>query len=136
MATMNVSAALQTSFVTALKNALDAGAGPATIEIYNGSMPASVATAVTTQVLLGVLTCSDPCGTISGGTLTFSAITPDAAANADGTATWARFKDSTGAAVCDMDVSVIGGGGALQANTVNIVINGPISLPSLTITFS
>lgn len=133
---MNVSAALQTAWITALKNALDAGTGPATIEIYTGTMPASVATAITSQVKLGTLTCSDPCGTISDGTLTFSSIAQDAAADATGTATWARFKDSTGAGVCDMDVTVVGGGGALQANTVSITINGPISLPTLTITFS
>lgn len=133
---MNVSEAIATAWITTLKNALDAGSGPATIEIYTGTMPASVATAVTTQVKLGTLTCSYPCGTISGGTLTFSAIAPDGAADAAGTATWARFKGSTGAAVCDMDVTVVGGGGALQANTVLIALNGPISLPSLTITFS
>lgn len=134
---MNVNAALQTAWITALKTALDTGgSGAATIEIYSGTMPASVATAITTQVLLGILTCSYPCGTISGGTLTFSAITPEDDALATNTATWARFKDRTGAAVCDMDVTVSGGGGALQANTVNITIHGPISLPSLTVTFS
>lgn len=132
---VNVSSALQTTFVTALRDALDAGASGATITLYTGTMPASVGTAVTTQQVLGTLTCSDPCGTISGGTLTFSAVTPDLSADVGGTATWARFRDSNGLAVCDMDVSVVGGNGALQANTVVITVNGPISLSTLTITF-
>lgn len=132
---VNVSSALQTAFITALKNALDAGSTGALIKIYTGTMPASVATAITSQVLLGTLTCTKPSGNISGGTLTFSTITQDSAADATGTATWARFTDSAGAAVCDMDISATGGNGALQANTVSIAVGGPISMSSLTVTF-
>ena len=36
--------------------------------------------------VLAVLTLSDPCGTVSGDTLTFSAITQDSSADASGTA--------------------------------------------------
>jgi hypothetical protein len=132
MAVVRVTTALKTSAANALKTALDAGSGPATIKFYTGTMPAGPATAITSQVLLGTLTCSDPCGSESGGVLTFSAVTQDSSADNTGTATWARFADSTGAAVMDCDVSVTGGGGALQANTVSIVAGGPISITSLT----
>ncbi|MBK7424553.1 MAG: hypothetical protein IPJ48_16540 [Propionivibrio sp.] len=63
-----------------------------------------------------------------------SAITQDTAADATGTATWARIADSTGATVCDVDVTATGGGGTLQFNTTSFVIGGPILISSFTIT--
>ena len=129
-------------FVTAVKNsaldtvkaAIDAGVSAGTIKIYNGTQPTAPADAVTTQTLLGTLTFSDPCGTTASGTLTMSAITQDTAADATGTATWARIADSTGATVCDVDVTTTGGGGTLQFNTTNFVIGGPILISAFTIT--
>lgn len=117
-----------------LKTAIDAGAGAGTIKVYNGTQPTSANDAVTTQTLLATLTFSDPCGTTSSGTLTMSAITQDSAADATGTATWARIADSTGATVFDVDVTATGAGGTLQFNTTNFVIGGPVLISSFTVT--
>lgn len=117
-----------------LKTAIDAGAGAGTIKVYNGTQPTSANDAVTTQTLLATLTFSDPCGTTSSGTLTMSAITQDSAADATGTATWARIADSTGATVFDVDVTVTGAGGTLQFNTTSFVIGGPVLISAFTIT--
>jgi len=126
--------AVKNSALDTIKTAIDAGAGAGTIKVYTGTQPTTAADAITTQTLLGTLTFSDPCGTSSGGTLTFSAITQDSAADATGTATWARIADSTGATVCDVDVTATGGGGTLQFNTTSFVIGGPILISSFTVT--
>lgn len=133
MAVITLSAALGGTLVSAINSALNAGATGATIKLYTGTKPAGPDTAVTSQVLLGTLVCSKPAGTVAGNTLTFSAVTPDSSADASGTATWARLSDSNGTAVIDIDVTVTGGSGFGQMNTVNIVAGGPISAPTVTI---
>lgn len=125
---------LRTTLATAIRDDLDSGAGAALIKVYTGTKPAGPDTAITSQVLLGTLTCSDPCGSVSSGVLTFSAITQDAAADATGTATWARITESGGAAIADVSITTSGGGGDLIMNTVTVVTGGPISCSSLTIT--
>lgn len=114
--------------------ALDAGSGAAYARFYTGTMPATPATAITTQTLLGTMTCSDPCATRAGGVITFDAITQDSAADASGTATWARLFDSAGNAKIDLDVTDDAGTGAIKLNTTTIVAGGPIQLNSLVIT--
>jgi len=134
MAIIRFVTAVKNSALDTIKTAIDAGAGAGTIKIYTGTQPTSPADAITTQTLLGTLTFSDPCGTSASGTLTMSAITQDSAADATGTATWARIADSTGATVCDVDVTATGGGGTLQFNTTSFVIGGPILISAFTIT--
>lgn len=126
MAILRLVTALQTSVITPVMAAIDAGSGPGVIEIYTASIPATADTAITTQTKLGTLTFSDPSGSVTSGVFTASAITQDSSADATGTAAWARIKDSTGATVCDIDVTSTGGGGVLQLNTVNVVAGGPI----------
>ena len=133
-AVFNVAIAVKNSMLTPLRDAIDAGSGPGTISFYTGTIPADPATAVTSQVLLGTLTFSDPCGTVSAGVLTMSAITSDSSADATGTASWVRIKDSDGTVVADGNVTTTGGGGAVQMNTVNVVILGPIGISVFTIT--
>lgn len=125
--------AVKNSILTQLKGAIDAGSGAGTIKIYTGTQPTLASDAVTTQTLLGTLTFSDPCGTVATGALTMSAITQDSSADATGTATWARIADSAGNTVMDVNVSVTGGGGALQLNTTSIVAGGPILISSFVI---
>lgn len=134
MAIIRFVTAVKNSALDTIKTAIDAGSGAGTIKIYTGTQPTSPADAITTQTLLGTLTFSDPCGTSASGTLTMSAITQDSAADATGTATWARIADSTGATVCDIDVTATGGGGTLQFNTTSFVIGGPILISAFTIT--
>jgi hypothetical protein len=82
----------------ALASLLDGGA----LKIYSGTKPASADTAVSDQTLLAQLTFSATAeASVTGGLITFAAITSDSSANATGTATWFRAETSGGAAVLD-----------------------------------
>lgn len=133
MANFRLVTAVKNSSLDTIKAAIDAGSGAGLIKIYTGTQPSLPSDAVTTQTLLGTLTFSDPCGSSSSGTLTFSAITQDSSADATGTATWARITDSAANVVFDCDVGVTGGGATLQFNTTNFVITGPILISSFAV---
>lgn len=131
-----VNNAVANSCATDLHTALNAGSGAAIIRIYDGTKPAGPDTAITSQVLLGSLTCADPAGSVSGRVLTFGSITNDSEANASGTASWARILDSDLNAVIDVSVGLSGSGADLIMNTTTFVSGaGPISITSLTVTF-
>lgn len=70
--------ALRTTLATAVRDAIDGGAGAGKLVFRLTGTVSAPGTAVAT------LTCSDPCGTVSGAVLTFSAITSDT--NATGNA--------------------------------------------------
>lgn len=123
--------ALRSSRATAIRDAIDAGAGAGKVRIYNATRPATGGTATT---LLAELTLSDPSGTITNGVLTFSAITSDSAADATGTAAWFRIVDSTNATVVDGDVTATGGGGELQFASVTFTAGQQINITSFAIT--
>lgn len=112
----------------------DAGSGPAIIEFYTGSIPTNLGDALTTQVKLGTLTCSDPAATQTAGVITFGTITQDSAADASGTAAWVYIKDSSGAIVNAGNVTDMAGDGFIKVNTTTVVAGGPILISSLTIT--
>ncbi len=134
MAVINIATTLRNAQVNAARDAIDGGSGPGTIQIRTGAMPATPQDAAT-GTLLGTLTFSDPSfPAASGGTASANAITQDSAADATGTATWARLLDSAGTAVMDVDVTATGGGGAIQLNNTSIVAGGPIILTSMSIT--
>jgi hypothetical protein len=130
---MTFATTLRTSRAAAIKDAIDAGAGAGVAKLYTGTPPAACG-AIDTQTLLGTLTCSDPCGTVTAGVLTFDAITQDSAADATGTAGFLRFEDSDGNAVADLTCGVTASGEPVELNTVDIVEGGPISVTSATIT--
>lgn len=113
--------------MTAVLTAIDADAGPGTLEIGTTGM-ASV---------LAVLTLADPAGSVSGGVLTLDC-TPaieDPAANATGTAAEARIKDNSGdIIVSGLTVTATGGGGNIQLNKVNIVADDVVQITSATLT--
>ncbi len=111
----------------------DAGTGPAIIEFYTGAIPTNLGDALTDQVKVGTLTCSDPAATQAAGVITFGTITQDNGADASGTAAWAYIKDSTGAIVCAMDVTDNAGDGLIKVNTTTVVAGGPIAITSLTL---
>lgn len=92
--------AIGASWVTALRDALDAGSGPATANAYSGTQPTSGG-ALSGNTLLGTWTLSDPSGSISGRSVTITA--PAAVtAVADGTCSFVRFANSAGAFVMDI----------------------------------
>ena len=118
------------NMATQALNAIDAGSGAGYLEIYTGTMPADLG-AITDQTKLGTLTFSDPCGGVTGNTLTFASITGDSAADATGTAAWCRLYDSDATVIADGDVGT--SGAFLNLNTVAIVAGGPIEVTSMTV---
>ena len=125
--------ALCSDFADDLNTRLNTG-GAATCEVYTGTKPAKPDAAVTTQTLLGTCTCSATAGTYANRRFTFNPITQDGAADASGTATWARFKSGADA-VLDVDISTTNGGGFMQMNNTFITASGPISIASCYIDF-
>jgi hypothetical protein len=113
-----------------IKTAIDAGAGPGLLRVYDGTRPATGGTATN---LLAELTFSDPsAAAAASGVLTFSAITADASANATGAATWCRIVDSTGAFVLDGSVGT--SGADYNLNTTSITQFVQVSCTSATLT--
>ena len=114
---------LKTTRMTAVRDAIDAGSGAGTIEIGTSGM----------ATVLAVLTLSDPCGSVSGDTLTFSAITSDSSADATGTAAEARIKDSSGNVIVS-GLTVGTSGANINLNTTSITAGGTVSLSSGSLT--
>lgn len=133
MAIMRLASSLKDVVLQAIIDAVDGGPAAGTIKFYTAPMPATVDTAITTQTLLGTLTCTDPCATIISHVMTFGTITADASADATGAAAWARVTTSEGVAILDLDVTGIGAGGTVQMNTTAVVAGGPISMSALTV---
>lgn len=129
---------LKTAVLTPIRDAIDAGADAGLIDIYDGTKPTNANTAIGAQVRLGTLTFPDPCSSAPGalGTeLTMGTIIQDSAADASGTARWARIYSYTAAGnvrvpVMDIDITTTGGGGTMQMNTTNVVAGGPILISS------
>jgi len=65
MSIITLIAAAANAALNAIHDLINAGTGPGTIKVYTGTKPAGPATAVTTQVLLGTLTLSDPAGSVA-----------------------------------------------------------------------
>lgn len=112
------------AFNTTLRNArataivTEAGAN-AQIKLYTSAY----------ATLLGTLVCSATLGTVSGGVLTFNAITSDSSADADGTYALARIYKSDGTTMV-MEGLTVGTGGT------NIVMNAAASVTGATIAMS
>lgn len=132
--TTKVSNAAATAEADALAGLLDNGY----LRIYDSTggtgQPATVDTAIGSQVLLAELRFANPSDAgAANGVITFSGLTADSAANATGTATWFRaFKSDGTTAVWDGSVSTASA--TLNLNTTSIVINANVSVTSLTFT--
>jgi hypothetical protein len=133
MAVLRHSTTARNAAADAVLALLDAGSGPGVIQIRSGGLPASPQTAAS-GTLLATVTLADPVsGAASNGTDT---ITDPVSVTgvADGTAGWARFQDSTGAAVMDCDVTATGGGGAITLSTVTISVGVTVDMGAITYT--
>lgn len=127
---MNLNTTICNNRANQIKAAIDAGGAAGFGRIYDGAKPAAGGTATT---LLAELVFSYPCApSATGRVLTFSAITPDASANATGTATWGRIVDSTGAFVADFTVGT--SGAEFNLNTVAITLGVQVSCTSAAVT--
>ena len=104
------------------------------LRIYNGTRPANVGTAITSQTLLVTLTtnASAFAAAASGGILTASAIS-NGTAVATGTASWFRLFQSNGTtAIMDGDVST--SGADLNLNNTSIATGQTVSVTAFTVT--
>jgi hypothetical protein len=127
---LGLATALRNSRLDAIKTAIDAGSGAGKLRIYDGSRPATGGSATN---LLAELVLSDPCSSgASSGTLTLSAISDDASANATGTATWGRIVDSDNNFVLDCSVGT--SGTDIILNTASIVSGATVSMTSAVFT--
>lgn len=133
MANLRVVAAVRNAMLDAIKTAIDAGSGPGTIKFYSGTQPANADASLSGNTLLGTLTCSDPSASAaSGGTLTFSTVTRDNAADATGTASFVRVQDSNGSVVLDADVGT--SGATVIVPSTSFTAGEPVEISSFTIT--
>jgi hypothetical protein len=105
------------------------------IRIYDGSQPATAATAVSGQTLLAELTLGNPAfGSASNGVATANSIAADSSANATGTAAWFRCVSSGGTGLWDGTVGT--SGADLNLSSVSLVAGGNVSVSSFTFTES
>jgi hypothetical protein len=88
------SATLRNTIATAVKDAIDGGAGAGKLVFRLAGSVGSPGTAVAT------LTLSDPCGSVSGAQLTFSAITSDTNATGNASAVAAATLQTSADTVC------------------------------------
>lgn len=114
----------------------NAGTGPCQVRLYDGTIAATPATAIGSQVLLAELDCSDPiaAGGASSRVLTWDTITQDSSANAGGTASWARIVDGDGAVLFDTDVGNLSSSAGIKLSTTTIVVSQPVALTGFTLT--
>lgn len=119
------SSGLKDTRMTAVVTAIDADAGPGSLEIGTTGFATTLA----------VLPLADPCGTVSGGVLTFDT-TPaleENAALATGTAAEARIKDNSGDIIIS-GLTVSTTGANINLNKVAIVTDDVVQITSATLT--
>lgn len=121
-----------TNAVTAL---VDADVGAGTIQIRTGAQPASANDAAS-GTLLATITLADPAwGASVAGVSTLDA-TPVLSTTgvAAGTAGWFRMLDNSGDTIADGAVTVTGGGGEMELNTLTISIGVTVEITAGTLT--
>ena len=131
--TIAMTLAMRTARLQTVLDAIDAGIGPAEMRFYTSPRPASGA-AITTETLIGTNVLTDPAGTITDAVLSFSPISDDVSADANGDIGWVRIGDADGAFVMDMDCGESGSGAEIIFNTVTARVGGIIQILSGSLT--
>lgn len=104
------------------------------LRIYSGTRPATPDTALSGNTLLAELTFNATAfGAAADGVATANPIAADAAADATGTATFARCVESDGVTVV-LDCEVGTSGANINLNTVAIVAGATVSVTAFTYT--
>src|SRR3972149_4405052 len=121
MAQTSISNAAAIVACNAVVDLLDAGAAAGYVRIYDGTQPANVDTAITTQDILSEHTLTDPAfGAAAdanpGGRATANPVVDDTSANKTSLATWYRAFDSNGIAVIDGSCGLTGSGADMILN--------------------
>lgn len=120
----NYNTNVKNSRMTAVRDAIDAGAGPGVLQIGTAGM----------ATVLAEITLGDPSGTIANGVLTFSGFPRnDTAANASGTAAAARIRDSNNTDVVT-GLTVGTSGSDINLDTTTITANQQVQINSAAIT--
>lgn len=117
-------ATLKNTRMNDVKTFIDSGGSAGSLEIGTAGM----------ATVLAVLPLSYPCGTVSGDTLTLSAITSDSSADNSGTAAEARIKKSDGTVAISGLTAGVGGSYNVNLNSASITAGGQVSVSSGTIT--
>ena len=133
---IRIASAAAIAACNAINALVDGGSAGGKLNIYAGSRPATVDTAVSGQTLLVSFTLGDPSfgaatDVTDGGQATANSIAAVQAA-ATGTATWFRVFDSDNAPIFDGDVTNTAGSGDLKLSSVSIVSGIDVSVVSLT----
>ena len=117
---------VKTARMRAVADQIDIGSGAGILKIRNSS-----------NTVLATLTLADPCGTASAGVLTFD-FDPDisdTSADSSGTAANAIITDSAGnTKVSGLTVTVTGGGGDIQLDSVSITAGQTVTITTGTLT--
>lgn len=126
---MKLSVARRNAQLDNLCTALNSGY----IRIYSGIKPTDADTELSGNTLLAELTFGATAfGAASGGSATANAITQDSAADATGTATFARLFASNGTTAI-ADITVGTSGAELNMSTTSIVAGLIVQITSLTL---
>jgi len=100
---------------------------------YTGTIPASPASPAT-GTLLATNTCGNPAfGAAVNGTVTYNSDTSNVQV-ALGNIGYCRVKDSLGAVVADLDVTLTGGGGAIEVDRLNVAAGEKVAVQSFSLT--
>lgn len=121
----NYRTSLKTTRMTAVRDDIDSGAGAGYIEICSSAYASVLAT----------ITLADPCGSVTGDTLTFTMPKSDTSADATGTAAIARIKESTGTVIVQ-GLTVGTSGTDIILSSLAITAGDTVTLSSATITHS
>lgn len=134
---LKISTAAKNACLEAIRDQVRAGTTLSRpyISIRTGSQPAGVHVPAT-GTELGVLQMA-PAGFFpaSDGTMVARPIQSDISINADGVAGWFRVFNRDNAAVLDGSVSINGGGGSLQIDTVTFVLGGAVALQAFILSY-
>ena len=104
-----------------------------TLEWRTGAIPASPAVA-DSGTLLATNTCAATAfGAAASGVVTYNTDTPNTQV-ATGNIGHCRAKDSAGNVVADLDVTVTGGGGAVEVDKLAVAAGEKVTVTSFTIT--
>ena len=123
--TVKLSTTARNNRITVIKTLLDAGSTAGSVKFYTEPMP-SACEAITTQTLIATCILSKPCGTASGGTLTFDTIADDIVIDNTGIIAFGRFLDSDNNVVADIDAGmlvIVDGTPTLQPAGAGIIFN-------------
>lgn len=134
--TLGYATATQNAQVANMTALLDAGPAGATVKVYSGSRPANANTAPGGgNVLLLTFTMNATSfGAPSSGSATANNLPLSATAAADGTATWFRAADSTGATVFDGSCGATGSGQDIELSTLSITTGLVVNMTAATLT--